>query len=598
MSLAWIVYALVVGALLSVAAWASERLLRSAGRQGRWAWVAAGIGSLLVPLVALTGIGPDVAALVDGLLALGEGSSGAVELPAATVVTETSTAHVEGGWSWSFVPSLSRAAELGLVGAWGLASMAFLGMYALTWRRLRRRLARWPRAEIEGSPVRLTRETGPAVVGILRPVMMVPAWIRDLPPEKRKLVLRHEREHMRAGDSCLLALFPLLVGLAPWNLPLWWQLRRLRLAVELDCDARVLADGSEAADYGRLLVSMSRGPEGWIESAGLPLTTAALVVRRSDLERRIRTMIESREKTPVLHTATLAALAGLALFVACDTPAPVGSDEGPVEDVSGNVAPEGDRDARPPAPESGANVSVSYEGDSVSYQGDSVSYEGNSVAELPPPPAGGSATDRPAFIPRDREPQITNVEEVREALAELYPEDARRLGIEGRAVLLLFVDTDGRVQRIRIQESSDHPDLDRAAMQVAAEMEFEPARQDDEPLGVWISQPVQFRAASAADSEGRDASAETRPLRLQDGSMELRGQIQVRTDADGADAERPLVIVDGVIQGRDVDLEEMNALDVESIEIVKGPAAEELYGERGADGVIHITTKDAGDDGG
>ncbi|MFW6010762.1 MAG: M56 family metallopeptidase, partial [Gemmatimonadota bacterium] len=231
MSLEWIVYALAVGGLLSVAAWASERLLRSTGRQGRWTWVAAGIGSLLVPLVGLTGLGPDVAAFVDRLLALGQGSSGGVELPAATVVTETSAARVEGGWSWSFVPSLSRAAELGLLGAWGLASVALLGVYALTWRRLRRRLARWPRAKLEGSPVRLTRATGPAVVGIFRPVMMVPTWIRDLPSEERNLVLRHEREHLRAGDARLLALFPLLVALVPWNLPLWWQLRRLRLAI-------------------------------------------------------------------------------------------------------------------------------------------------------------------------------------------------------------------------------------------------------------------------------------------------------------------------------------------------------------------------------
>lgn len=411
MSLAWIVYALAVGALLSVAAWASERLLRSTRRQGRWAWVAAGIGSLLVPLAALTGLGPDVAALVDGLLALGEGSAGAVELPAATVVTETSAARVEGGWSWSFVPSLSQAAERGLLGAWGLASVAVLGVYALTWRRLRRRLARWPQAELEGSPVRLTRATGPAVVGILRPVMMVPAWIRDLPPEERELVLRHEREHLRAGDSRLLALFPLLVALAPWNLPLWWQLQRLRLAVELDCDARVLADGSEAADYGRLLVSMSRGPEGWMESGRLPLTTAALVERRSDLERRIRTMIDWREKTPVLHTATLAALAGLAVFVACDTPAPVGSGAEPEADAA---------------------------------------------------------------------------------------------------------------------EASD----------------------TDAPLG---------RA-------------------LEEGE--------------------PLVIIDGVVQGSDVDIDDLDPSEIESLEVVKGPAAERLYGELGADGVIHITTKDAGDDGG
>ncbi len=51
----------------------------------------------------------------------------------------------------------------------------------------------------------------------------------------------------------------------------------------------------------------------------------------------------------------------------------------------------------------------------------------------------------------------------------------------------------------------------------------------------------------------------------------------------------PLYIVDGVILGANqVDID---ALDLESIEIVKGPAAASLYGSRAANGVIQIRTK-------
>jgi hypothetical protein len=35
----------------------------------------------------------------------------------------------------------------------------------------------------------------------------------------------------------------LVAVLVPWNLPVWRQLRRLRLAMEVDCDARVLRGG-------------------------------------------------------------------------------------------------------------------------------------------------------------------------------------------------------------------------------------------------------------------------------------------------------------------------------------------------------------------
>lgn len=77
-------------------------------------------------------------------------------------------------------------------------------------------------------------------------------------------------------------------------------------------------------------------------------------------------------------------------------------------------------------------------------------------------------------------------------------------------------------------------------------------------------------------------------------------------DADAAEASgtvapvgealgegQPLVVVDGVVQGDDVDMEELEALDIARIEVLKGPAAEELRGERASDGVIQITTKEA-----
>lgn len=66
-------------------------------------------------------------------------------------------------------------------------------------------------------------------------------------------------------------------------------------------------------------------------------------------------------------------------------------------------------------------------------------------------------------------------------------------------------------------------------------------------------------------------------------SVRLRGS----TSITGSSA--PLFIVDGVILGADqVDL---GALDIESMEVVKGAAASSLYGSRAQNGVINITTK-------
>ena len=85
----------------------------------------------------------------------------------------------------------------------------------------------------------------------------------------------------RATDSCSpLAHFALIA--MPWNVALWWQLMRLRVAVELDCDARVLRD-ADARSYGDLLLEVAR-PRRRLALMG----ATAFAERASQLERRIR----------------------------------------------------------------------------------------------------------------------------------------------------------------------------------------------------------------------------------------------------------------------------------------------------------------------
>lgn len=69
-------------------------------------------------------------------------------------------------------------------------------------------------------------------------------------------------------------------------------------------------------------------------------------------------------------------------------------------------------------------------------------------------------------------------------------------------------------------------------------------------------------------------------------SILLRGPTSI--DASGR-SQDPLYIVDGVILNSG--LVDLDALDIQSIEIVKGAAAASLYGSRAAAGVIQITTK-------
>ncbi|MGD2071376.1 MAG: carboxypeptidase-like regulatory domain-containing protein, partial [Gemmatimonadota bacterium] len=66
-------------------------------------------------------------------------------------------------------------------------------------------------------------------------------------------------------------------------------------------------------------------------------------------------------------------------------------------------------------------------------------------------------------------------------------------------------------------------------------------------------------------------------------------EIMMRGPTSITGSQAPLIIVDGVIT--DNTMADIDALDVESIEVVKGPAAASLYGSRAQNGVIQIQTK-------
>lgn len=72
-----------------------------------------------------------------------------------------------------------------------------------------------------------------------------------------------------------------------------------------------------------------------------------------------------------------------------------------------------------------------------------------------------------------------------------------------------------------------------------------------------------------------------------EGKIVLRGATSY-SDAQGSE---PIYVVDGAIVSR----ESVNMDDVESINILKGPSATALYGSRGANGAVVVTTKKAAD---
>ena len=317
MTAVWMLYATLVATLIAAATLLAERGVRALRWPARWLWMGAIAGSLIIPVVGLWMRGDAERPLERSM---------ATSLVDPEAYTRSLSGDATSDHRQPTLMERAGARGMALAGAldapflalWALGSLAILGILALSAARLARAKREWQVALVDDQFVRISEDTGPAVVGFAPSEIVLPEWAVAMSPEQRAMLLAHEREHIRARDPLLLYAGLAALVLAPWNAALWWQLRRLRLAVEMDCDARVLRACSDVRAYGALLIEVGR------RTVRAPLAAAAFSEPATHLERRIHMMLARPPRFRVLRALTLG-VAGLALaFVACDMQAPMG----------------------------------------------------------------------------------------------------------------------------------------------------------------------------------------------------------------------------------------------------------------------------------
>jgi hypothetical protein len=264
---AWMLRMAAASVLIGAGAWLFERVLAARGLPRRGAWVAGLLAVIGSPFIALLVPSfPDAVQAAAGLLNDGvirtAGDTTALVVPARD-------------------PGFGRSIVAGAL--WLAATLAAAFVYAAGWWRLRSARRAWRQGRVAGASVLVSPGAGPAAVGVLQPAIVVPEWLLSERESVQRLVVLHEAEHLAAGDHRVLALAPLAIVLMPWNVAVWWMVRRLRLAIELDCDGRVLARGVEPSEYGSLLLDVA-------ERRGVGALSIALASPRSGLERRIEAL--------------------------------------------------------------------------------------------------------------------------------------------------------------------------------------------------------------------------------------------------------------------------------------------------------------------
>ncbi len=333
------VFGLVAGGLFAAAAALLEPVLLRWRRPARWLWLTAMLGSVYV-LVGAVAFAPapdermrasQPTVAVPWMSAPPEDASAAQSIAARRAESRYALSLFSQRGLLSGERFAARRVEAAmydrlLVVLWVVSSITLaFWLAALTFATRRALSGSQMGGPLPGThDVIITADVGPAAMGTLRTRILLPQWVLDLEPSLRALVVQHEREHLRARDPLLLVLAMALLVLVPWMVPLWWTARRLRWAIEYDCDARVLQSYPDVRRYGSLLMLVSA--QRRTSSASLPYLAHMVFMSTGSaaaaLRHRILVMTQPRHtKQPIRTLISLAAAATIS-FAALSLPVP------------------------------------------------------------------------------------------------------------------------------------------------------------------------------------------------------------------------------------------------------------------------------------
>jgi TonB family protein len=301
--------------------------------------------------------------------------------------------------------------SIALTVAWAAGMTLLLVRSGLGLARLARMTSRARRMGSEGFLVS-DSVTTPMTWGVLRPVILLPAYIANWPAEKRDAVILHEQAHVERRDWMWQTFAQAVIAVFGFHPLVWLAAIQLRQEAERAADDRVLAEGIQAAEYAGQLVEVARRLRGRV-----PQESVAMV-REPILTSRVTAILDStysRGRTGRWSRAAIVISSSLLLvfLAACQS----------------------------------ARI----------YK----------VAQVTTPP----------HVISKIEPQ--------------YTEQARAQKIQGKVVLTMIVNPDGRADHFRVVRSLDKG-MDAKAIAAIEQWTFEPGKKDGKPVRVAATIEVNF----------------------------------------------------------------------------------------------------------
>ena len=328
MTPAWMLSTALVTLLLVASAFVLARVVALyRGIPLRWVWTLAILASVAVALVWLAPVPPRSGVRARATI-LGPDTARMTRLPAEGAIASASTrtpmpvaAPPHARWlgiSPLRMPTIAVSPALGAAmhTAWIVMSISLALLLAVASLRLRRERSRWGAHDVAGVPVLISVDFGPALVGVVRPRIVLPQWVLTLDDSARRAIVIHESEHREAHDPALMLVGLIAVVAMPWNPGLWLSLRGLRRAIELDCDERVVRHGIEGGEYARVLL------HAWKTARGSWLASTAFAERASGLGVRVEHLMRPEPRSRAMRTVLGTGIAAAFVVVASVTPTP------------------------------------------------------------------------------------------------------------------------------------------------------------------------------------------------------------------------------------------------------------------------------------
>jgi bla regulator protein blaR1 len=197
--LTWMLYVVLITLLLSGAALAAEYGARLHRARSRWIWVLTIVASLVIPTI-IASVSIQVPSLLTPTVSR--------KITALREMTSVQVAPLTWVRQRTGNPAVTHSLNVLLQRSWMAVSVALLAALVLNGAQVLWRKWRWKIATIAGASVYIAPDVGPAVVGLLRPRIVVPTWLTETSPSHQAMVIAHEQAHLAAHDPQVLTVAP------------------------------------------------------------------------------------------------------------------------------------------------------------------------------------------------------------------------------------------------------------------------------------------------------------------------------------------------------------------------------------------------------